>query len=83
MSFVKNDTRRCLVYYFESILEKIISLLSGINVEKSKVYSNALSISDVSWYCDTFGITHQYSCTLYRPISTYNIEVRIKNNIVA
>ena len=26
--------------------------------------------SDVSWYRDTFGIMHQYSCTLYRLISS-------------
>ena len=29
------------------ILEKIISLLSGITIEKAQVYSNALKSSDV------------------------------------
>ena len=24
---------------------------------------------DVSWYRDTFGMMHRYSCALYRPIS--------------
>ena len=26
-------------------------------------------MSDVSWYHDTFGMMHRYSCTLYCPIS--------------
>ena len=53
---------KSLVYYgnnyFEIILEKIISLLSGITIEKTQVYSNALKSSDVSWYRDTFGMMH-------------------------
>ena len=32
-------------------LEKIISLLSGITIEKAQML---LQSSDVSWYCDTF-----------------------------
>ena len=28
-----------------------------------------LKCSDVSWYCDTFGVMHQYFYALYRPIS--------------
>ena len=51
------------------ILERIISLLSGITIEKAQVYSNALKSSYISWYHDTFGMMHRYSCTLYRPIS--------------
>ena len=34
------------------------------------MYSNALNSSDVSWYRDTFGMMHRYSCTLYCPISS-------------
>ena len=46
-------------------------LLSGITIEKAQVYSDALKSSDVSWYHDTFGIMHQYSGTLYHPISIW------------
>ena len=56
------------LYIMEFILEKIISLLSGITIEKAQVYFNALKSSNVSWYCDTFGMMHRYSCTLYCPI---------------
>ena len=29
--------------------------------------------SDALWHRDVFGMMHQYSCTLYRPISTAKI----------
>ena len=44
--------------YFGFILEKIVSLLSGITIGKAQVYSNALKSSDVLWYRDTFGMMH-------------------------
>ena len=62
----------------EIFLEKI-SLLSGITIEKAQMYSNALKSSDVSWYCDTFGMMHRFSCTLYRPISSYKNKKAAKN----
>ena len=40
-----------------------------ITIEKTQVYSNAVQSSDASWYHDTFGMMHRYSCALYRPIS--------------
>ena len=67
--FVENDMIRAL-YVMEFILEEIISLVSGITIEKAQVHSNALKSSDVSWYRDTFDMMHRYSCTVYRPIST-------------
>ena len=42
------------------IMEKV---LSGITIEKALVYSNTLKSSDVSWYRNTFGTMHRYSCT--------------------
>ena len=33
-----------------------------------------LKCSDVSWYRDTFGVMHRYSCTLCRPISTVQLD---------
>ena len=45
-----------LCYAYGNILiEKIVSLLSGITIyiEKAQVYSNALKGSDVLWYRDT------------------------------
>ena len=57
------------------ILEKITSLFSGITIEKAQVHSNGVKSSDVSWYHDTFGMMHQYSCTLSYPISSTYITV--------
>ena len=57
-SFVENDMRKSLECYGNILLERIISLLSGITTEKAQVYSDALKSSDVSWYGDTFGMMH-------------------------
>ena len=43
MSFVENDMRKSLVYMVIFWIDKIISLLSGITLEKVQVHSNALT----------------------------------------
>ena len=54
------------------ILKNMISLL----FRYYHYYKEALKtsdVTDVSWYSDTFGMMHLYSCILYCPISSYFI----------
>ena len=62
-----------LLCTYINIIEKL-SFFSGITIEKVQVYSNVLKSSDVSWYLDTFGTMHRYSCTLYHPISNLSFQ---------
>ena len=55
--------------YFGFILERYHCFWVAIDHRNAQVYSTMLISSDVSWYHDTFGVMHPYSCTLYHPIS--------------